>query len=102
MFGKGLLKRLLPFFATFAFGLLIASFFVTVAAPKFRLDRGMRHRDYDRQMQCENQRLREENLRLRQQNGDTSVQQGVDFSGDINQLVPPPPPLPPAAPRYIR
>lgn len=103
---KGLLKRFVPFFAAFALGLLVASFFVSVAAPSFRFGSGFRHREYDRQMQFENQRLREENFRLRQQQtADNNIQQKTDFGGDINELVPPPPPLPPvapAAPRRVR
>jgi len=64
----GFVKRIVPFFLTFAVGLFIASFFVTVAAPSFQIpNRGWRrnHRQYDRQMELENQRLRDENLRLR-------------------------------------
>lgn len=99
---KGLLKRFVPFFAAFALGLLIASFFVSVAAPNFRFGREMRHRDFDRQMQSENQRLREENFRLKQQGAENSVRQNADFSGDVDELVPPPPPLPPVAPRRLK
>lgn len=62
-----LVKRIAPFLLTFAVGLFIASFFITVAAPNFQFRRGgfNRHREMDRQMNCENQRLREENERLR-------------------------------------
>ncbi len=65
---KGFVKRIVPFFLTFAVGLLVASFFVTVAAPSFQFkSRNWKrnHRQYDRQMELENQRLRDENLRLR-------------------------------------
>jgi len=65
---KGFIKRVVPFFLTFAVGLFIASFFVTIAAPSFQMpNRGWRknHRQYDRQRELEIQRLREENLRLK-------------------------------------
>lgn len=65
---KGFFKRLVPFFLTFAAGLFITSFFVTIAAPSFQFkNRNWKrnHRQYDRQMELENQRLREENLRLK-------------------------------------
>jgi hypothetical protein len=39
---KGLFKRVVPFFLTFALGLLVASFFVTVAAPSFNFKDGKR------------------------------------------------------------
>ena len=60
----GLLKRAIPFFATFAFGLFIASFFVSIS-PRFeRHERGRCHRDMW-EMRIENEQLREENQRLR-------------------------------------
>lgn len=63
-----IVKRVAPFFLTFAVGLFIASFFVTVAAPNFQFNRGLsKHRQYHRRIESENQRLREENLRLRNQ-----------------------------------
>ena len=61
-----IVKRVAPFALTFAVGLFIASFFVTVAAPNFNFKRGMsKHRQYHRRIESENQRLREENLRLK-------------------------------------
>jgi hypothetical protein len=61
-----IVKRVAPFFLTFAVGLFIASFFVTVAAPSFQFNRGFsKHRQYHRRIEAENQRLREENLYLR-------------------------------------
>lgn len=99
---KGLLKRFVPFLATFAVGLFIASFFVSIAAPQFRFGRGHRHREYDRQMQFENQRLQEENLRLKQQNVLMEVQPDENFDGDIKEAVPPVPPMPPAPPAPVR
>ena len=65
---QGFVKRVVPFFLTFAVGLFIASFFVTIAAPTFQFqNRGWRknHRQYDRQREAEIQRLREENMNLK-------------------------------------
>ena len=65
---KGFLKRVVPFFLTFALGLLIASFFIAVGAPdfnKFKRNGGGSHRC--RQYK-ENSRLRMENESLRQDN----------------------------------
>ena len=38
---KGFFKRIVPFFLTFAVGLFIASFFVTIAAPNFQFRRNV-------------------------------------------------------------
>ena len=111
---QGFLKRVVPFFLTFAAGLFIASFFVTIAAPTFQFkNRGWRnnHRQYDRQREAEIQQLREENMRLKneahQQSGrvtgtfkmnkDGSVRQveKLEINGmSVDTLVPPPPPAP--------
>ena len=57
MGNKGLLKRMLPFFATFAVGIFIASFFVNIGASR---------NGYHDHGRCphEMQQLRDENLRL--------------------------------------
>jgi hypothetical protein len=64
---KGVLKRLLPFAATFFVAVFITSFFVDLSAPRFgnwRARGWERHRMYERVM-CENEQLKNENLRLR-------------------------------------
>lgn len=89
---KGFFRRFVPFFLTFAVGLFIASFFVTIAAPSFQFKRNFNsHRQYHRMMEMENQRLREENVRLKQKLSSPNVISADEF--DLN--VPPPPPLPP-------
>ncbi|MGI8788955.1 MAG: hypothetical protein ACR2HG_14530 [Pyrinomonadaceae bacterium] len=91
---KGFIKRVAPFFLTFAVGLFIASFFVSIAAPTFQIpNRGwQRHEEYHRRLEFENQRLQEENYRLKKQIADEDSQ---DFSTlDLKYPVPPPP-LPP-------
>jgi hypothetical protein len=90
----GFLKRVVPFFLTFAVGLFIASFFVTIAAPTFQFqNRGWRknHRQYDRQREIEIQRLREENMRLKNQLSDKYLDD-ADFQ-ELKYSVPPPPPV---------
>jgi hypothetical protein len=64
---KGFFKRMLPFLATFAVGVFIASFFVTISGPNFR-GRGFggRHKEMKR-LRMENEQLRNENLRLKNQ-----------------------------------
>ncbi len=97
MFCKEFTKRVLPFFLTFAVGLFIASFFVSIAAPSFQFpNRSSRrnHREYDRQRELEIQRLRDENYRLKNQQ--TMNLENADFQ-NLKYSVPPPP-MPPAPP----
>ena len=61
---RGFIRRMLPFFATFAVGLFIASFFVSIGPPRFRGGGWERHRRFE-QMRIENEELRNENMRLR-------------------------------------
>jgi len=118
---EGFMKRIVPFFLTFAVGLFVASFFVTIAAPKFEFNRGWRkHQQYHRMMESENRRLKEENARLKaeaqanvknmqfsfEMDKDGSVKKiekmEATFDTDsLNDLVPPPPPLPSAKVRAI-
>ena len=93
---KGFLKRILPFFLTFALGLLIASFFVTIKVPNFNSGRQSwryQHREYDRRMELENQRLREENTILKRQL--------AERQDEMSEL-PPLPPLPKKVPLVIK
>ena len=99
---KGFIKRVFPFFLTFAVGLFIASFFVSITAPNFQFNRGRRnHQEYDRQMNRENQQLREENSRLKKE---LAEKDAVTVSGFYLDVPPPPPmpPAPPAPPRLYR
>jgi ABC-type multidrug transport system fused ATPase/permease subunit len=97
----GFLKRFAPFLITFALGLFIASFFVSIVSPRFnfRRNRAMR--------QCqEMQKLRYENEQLRQelQNQQTKTVVIREVRNDFDSLVPPPPPMPvkPVAVEKIR
>ena len=97
---KGFIKRILPFFLTFAVGLFIASFLVSISAPNFRFEgrRWNRHQQYHRQMEFEKQRLQEENYRLKRQLADRNSQEILP--SDLRFSVPPPPapPMPPVPP----
>jgi len=102
MCGKVFIKRVLPFFLTFAVGLFIASFFVSIATPKFGFNRGWRkHQHYHRVMEFENQRLKEENSRLKKQLADKDLQDLNNRNFDLDFAVPPPPPIPSAKVRTI-
>ena len=94
---KGFIKRIVPFFLTFAVGLFIASFFVTIAAPSFQFkNRNWKrnHRQYDRQIEAENQRLRDENLRLRNQLAEMERHE-FTIQPAFDGVSIPPPPAPP-------
>lgn len=91
----GIIKRVIPFFLTFAAGLFIASFFVSLSAPSFggvRKDRSERHGK--KHCKSENERLRAENERLKSEN-ELMKQTNVEINfGDLELDVPPPPPPP--------
>jgi hypothetical protein len=95
MCGRGFLKRFVPFFLTFAAGLFIASFFVSLAAPTFNFSRGERRREYFRMMKEENQRLQDRVNELERVSSDLRcVDPGIaPLIDDV-----PPPPMPPVAP----
>ncbi len=100
MCGKVFIKRVLPFFLTFAVGLFIASFFVSIAAPKFGFNRGWRrHQQYHQTMEFKIQRLNEENSRLKRQLADKDAQDLNERDFDLDFAVPPP--VPPAKARTI-
>ncbi len=97
---KGFIKRVVPFFLTFAAGLFIASFFISVAAPNFQFRRGyrMNHRQWDRQRDIEIQQLREKNAQLEQQMSESDADKAIYQNLDLRYDVPPMPPAPPAPP----
>lgn len=93
---KLFIKRFFPFLLTFGAGLLIASFFVTVAVPGFQFKRGEgRHKKF-RYYKNENERLRRENERLKRE---IAEREAMTSSDEVMFLdVPPPPPMPPMPP----
>ncbi len=103
MCSKGFFKRILPFAATFAVGIFIASFFVSISAPSFGGGRARRHQEMKR-IRVENEELKNENLRLRnelesrQWNAPHAMHLEEWNSPGVEFPVPLPPP-PPVAPR---
>lgn len=104
MGNTGILRRVLPFLATFAVGIFIASFFVSVA-PNFGSGKWRARKAECKRMKYENERLRNENLRLRQEmeTRDLSEIPGVSHSHAFGvgpefpvemPAAPPPPPAP--------
>ncbi|HEY2846677.1 MAG TPA: hypothetical protein VGI80_02605 [Pyrinomonadaceae bacterium] len=105
---KAVLKRLLPFAATFFVAVFITSFFVDLHRPRF--GGGMRRYNDFQRMRCENEQLRNENLRLRNElenrrtdeNGYGSGYGSGSGNGSSSmeglRLMVPAPPMPPVAP----
>jgi hypothetical protein len=95
----GLLKRAVPFFATFALGVFVTSFFVNIGGLGTGYHEHKRwHRDMW-EMRIENEQLREENERLR-----NALESAGAVDRDSEDLIPPSvdqpvltPPLPPPA-----
>jgi len=112
----GLIKRILPFALTFAVGLFIASFFVSIAFPGERWrsgrPRGNRWQEMQ-QLQMENQELRDRLRSMRMELNElrrSSTDLDQEFvvppdvvipSTDLEAHHPPPPPRKPKQPRVI-
>lgn len=106
MLYKGVLKRGLPFFLTFAAGLFIASFFVTVASPSFSFPRKSHKFREIQRLREENRDLKKTNCELRKQ---LEEMRRASETTDLNRLdeisvfeadAPPPPP-PPRKPHRV-
>ena len=98
-------KRIIPFFLTFAAGLFIASFFVTISTPSFRsVERGKKWRYYN-EMRRENESLRRDNCRLKRDMEQLRRDaENVDFK-NLKLVVPEievEVPAPPVPPRVVR
>ena len=91
----GVFKRVVPFLLTFAVGLFIASFFVTLMAPNFGgFRRQSRLREF-RHVRVENDDLRRENARQQAEIENLKRQLEASRAADIDMFtVPPPPPVP--------
>ena len=107
-----IIKRVGPFLLTFAAGLIVASFFVTVTAPslnwdskrsnyKFSKSRHMKHKYHE--LRGENMQLRLENEQLRRKierlEGLTTE---FEFDAEYPRLEPPAPPAPPKPFRHMQ
>lgn len=108
----GIFKRVVPFVLTFAAGLFIASFFVTIAAPNFGMSRRQVRMREMRQVRMEVEQLRQERNRLKEEienlrNERRAVWESkFQSTPDMDFAVPPPPIAPtvtrPATTRTIR
>jgi hypothetical protein len=96
---KSVVKRVAPFLLTFSIGLLIASFFVTVAAPNFQFRRSgfKRHREYDREREARIGDLERENNCLKKRLAEMERQRDWVLD-EVEPASVPAPPLPPAPP----
>lgn len=92
---KLFIKRFFPFLLTFGAGLLVASFFVTVSAPKFNFNKRSEWRNKNRYCKNENERLKRENERLKRE---LAEKDAMNMSDEIMLLEVPPPPMPPKSP----
>jgi hypothetical protein len=120
MSSTGFIRRALPFFATFAVSIFIASFFVNVGFSRFAFEgRGWeRHKRFERmaadydQMRQERDQLRERVDTLENEHGRPSCRKVMDMDAmddmrDLKGSVPPveapaPPPPPRVVPRISR
>jgi hypothetical protein len=106
----GLLKRFVPFALTFAAGLFIASFFVSLALPEANWRRSRRwDNSRERQLTMENQNLRERVAQQQMENEELRRKLLDQDSDSLLPLVPPvleehnpPPPPPVKRPRQPR
>jgi hypothetical protein len=88
----GLFKRIIPFVLTFAAGLFLASFFVSIAFPGERLrSKRWSHRHHDKQqLRIENQELREKNRVLKLENEELRKRSAEwDVDAFMKDAVPP-------------
>jgi hypothetical protein len=94
------LKRMLPFIATFALGIFIASFFVSVAPGSRFGERRFMHRQEMQRLQADYDAVKLENQRLKSKLAirERSVSDPVDLEedewtgGELPLHRPPPPP----------
>ena len=93
----GVFKRVVPFLITFAAGLFIASFFITIAAPNLGSSRRQSKFRELRQVRMEVEELRRERCKLREELETLRQERSTIHateSGDIDVFaVPPPPPV---------
>ena len=106
----GLFKRIIPFVITFAAGLFLASFFVSIALPGERWRSGRRANKFHeiQRLRGDNEELREKCRKLRKENEE--LRRGAYDSSVYGEIpmVPPVqleehhPPTPPRRPKHPR
>ena len=105
MFYMGLIKRFVPFFLTFAAGLLIASIFVPLSIPNLKMpSRGShKYREVQR-LRSELKESRRESCELKKEIRElkqNAISAEFNFDG-VPPIAIEVPPAPPIAPRYNR
>ncbi|SRR5687768_17585559 len=95
----GVFKRVVPFLITFAAGLFIASFFITIAAPNFGNSRRQSKFRELRQVRMEVEELRRERCKLKEEletlRRERTTIHAAEPLGEVDVFtVPPPPPVP--------
>jgi len=107
----GLFKRIIPFILTFAVGLFIASFFVSIAFPgeRWRSERrANRVREMERlvtenenlRIKLRETRLENEQLKRTKQDWTEAGEPTLTPSDEFDEHHPPPPPRKPKHPRF--
>lgn len=88
-----LVKRIIPFAAALTLGLFVASFFVTVSAPRFNFKRNYDNRGYKnkRSLERDNQRLQEQIRQQQLRIEELETIQTADFESRFEPVPPPPP-----------
>lgn len=97
---KEFLKRVVPFAAALTLGLFIASFFVTVAAPRISFKRSERRQHQHRKvhkLERENQRLRESLAEAQMRLAEMEMRRTMEIESNFDVA----PPVP-VAPERIR
>ena len=92
----GFLKRFVPFIVALGIGLFIASFFVTLSAPKVEIRSNWKHKKHSR-LHRENRRLKRENCRLKKESR-KKRRRVITIERRLNVPPPPPQPVKPIAP----
>jgi len=93
----GLVKRIAPFFLTFALGLFIASLFITLPTWSFP-NRGERRWHRKNHCKTEMYRLQERNAYLERRNAEYE-RMTLRIEPSFESLDVPPPPMPPMPPK---
>ena len=108
MCSKNFFRRMIPFFATFALGIFIASFFGPIGRSGFG-GRRARHFQEDQQIRLERDQLRQEIMMLRNEMDDRRMNSSdwdhpelMEGPRSVDAPMPPHSPIRPSAPQAGR
>lgn len=88
-----LVKRIVPFAAALTLGLFVASFFVTVSAPRFNFRRNQENRYRKMQyLERDNQRMQEQIRRQQSRIEELETRRTADFENSLDETELPPAP----------